>query len=133
LWIFGDETTSTEENPVHTYLDGDFTATLIASNACASDTIMFDFTVFTSTDDAFAAAGFAVHPNPASDIVWITRDMTKTSPMRADLFAPDGRRVAGVMLADARTPLAVGGLAPGRYVLVLSGDGVRYAAAVVKG
>jgi hypothetical protein len=133
LWIFGDETTSTEENPVHTYLDGDFTTTLIASNACASDTVMFDFTVFTSTDDAFTEAGFSIHPNPARDLVWITRDMTRTSPVRADLFAPDGRRVAGAMLTDARTQLSVGGLPPGRYILVVSGDGVRYAAVVVKG
>jgi PKD repeat protein len=38
-WYFGDATTSTEQNPTHTYLvNGAYTVTLTASNGAASDT-----------------------------------------------------------------------------------------------
>jgi len=41
LWKFGDNTTSTVENPVHTYYGiGDYEVSLIASNANCSDSIM---------------------------------------------------------------------------------------------
>ena len=39
LWDFGDETTSPEQSPAHTYLSGgDYTVTLTVTNAVASDT-----------------------------------------------------------------------------------------------
>ena len=41
LWDFGDETTSTQTNPTHTYNDaGTFEVMLIATNDCDSDTII---------------------------------------------------------------------------------------------
>lgn len=40
-WSFGDNTTSTDANPVHTYpSDGTYIVTLIVTNACGSDTIV---------------------------------------------------------------------------------------------
>ncbi len=40
FWDFGDNMTSTEDNPVHIYDgDGEYTVTLVASNACGSFTI----------------------------------------------------------------------------------------------
>ncbi|MFZ2339142.1 MAG: PKD-like domain-containing protein [Bacteroidales bacterium] len=46
LWRFGDNTTSTEEEPVHSYNDvGTYTVTLIASNAHCSDSVSHDVTV----------------------------------------------------------------------------------------
>jgi len=123
LWIFGDGTTSLEENPVHTYLDGDFTATLVASNACASDTVSFDFTVFTSVSDGLAAP-VRIYPNPASGFVWIESEAVFTQPVHADLFSPDGRPVSRVDFPGGRTALPLSGLSPGTYLLVLSGQAV---------
>lgn len=41
LWSFGDGTTSTDENPIHTYTNnGVYTVKLIASGACGSDTVV---------------------------------------------------------------------------------------------
>ena len=43
LWKFGDNATSTDENPVHSYNDvGTYTVTLIASNAHCSDSVSHD-------------------------------------------------------------------------------------------
>lgn len=41
LWKFGDGTTSTDENPIHTYLaNGSYNVSLIASGACGADTFV---------------------------------------------------------------------------------------------
>ncbi len=46
LWRFGDNSTSTDMNPVHTYNNvGDYPVTLIASNANCSDSIKHDVSV----------------------------------------------------------------------------------------
>ncbi len=46
LWKFGDGETSTEENPVHNYMDvGEFVVTLIAGNASCSDSVSHTVTV----------------------------------------------------------------------------------------
>ncbi len=46
LWNFGDDNTSTEENPVHTYADGGtFTVSLKATNEGGSDTYTEDITL----------------------------------------------------------------------------------------
>lgn len=47
LWIFGDGTTSTEQNPVHEYLNnGSYDVVLIVSNSYGSDTLLFPNAVF---------------------------------------------------------------------------------------
>ena len=58
LWVFGDNTTA-QNSPVvqHTYPDGDFTAMLIATGACNSDTSYFNF--------SFAGAPSV---NPTADV-----------------------------------------------------------------
>jgi PKD repeat protein len=48
LWNFGDGTTSTAEQPTHTYTtDGVYTVTLIAANDCGADTSVQSLTVVT--------------------------------------------------------------------------------------
>ncbi len=52
-WDFGDGTTSTEQNPVHTYTSaGNYTVTLIASNGYGSNTL-------TKTDYIYAGSGYS--------------------------------------------------------------------------
>ncbi len=53
LWDFGDGTTSTEENPTHTYAsDGNYPVTLIATNDCGS--VVYDDVVEISTGNVTA-------------------------------------------------------------------------------
>lgn len=65
LWLFGDGEESTEVNPIHDYIDGDFSATLIASNECDADTIYFLITILTSTSDSETKQDITVYPNPS--------------------------------------------------------------------
>lgn len=128
-WAFGDGSTSLEENPAHTYLDGDFTATLIAANACKADTTFFDFTVFTAAEVPDAPGGLRVFPNPAQDIVWIEGGLSKG---RAELYGLDGRRITDVQILGMRTPLSIAGLPPGLYLLVIRGTPDRRGIRLVK-
>ncbi len=56
LWDFGDGNTSTQENPIHTYaVDGYYTVTLSASNACGSIPASSVIAVFTTPTAGFFA------------------------------------------------------------------------------
>ena len=53
-WFFGDDSESTEENPSHTYeADGTYTVTLVANNACGSDTTTQEVTILLPPNATF--------------------------------------------------------------------------------
>lgn len=67
LWDFGDGTTSTESNPVHSYSSpGTYTVILTASSACttANDTLILSLTSGTSV--LSGKAGIVIFPNPSA-------------------------------------------------------------------
>ncbi len=65
-WNFGDGGTSTLASPSHTYTaSGNYSVTLIASNACGSDTSTQSLTV-TDVASALPFANVSLYPNPAS-------------------------------------------------------------------
>jgi PKD repeat protein len=68
LWNFGDGTTSTDANPVHSYTaDGSYVVTLIISNGCGSDTSTQNVTVSAAgIQTTQTQAALSVYPNPAS-------------------------------------------------------------------
>lgn len=57
IWDFGDGTTSTDENPTHTYASfGAYLVQLIVTNECGSDTTDFPVTVTTSPITQFTSS-----------------------------------------------------------------------------
>ncbi len=57
VWNFGDATSSTLQNPVHTYLaDGNYTVTLTATNTCGSVSYTKSVTIVTAPKAAFTVA-----------------------------------------------------------------------------
>lgn len=57
LWDFGDNETSSMENPVHTYdEDGTYTVTLTVTNDCGSDEFILEVTAVTAVTAGFAVA-----------------------------------------------------------------------------
>jgi PKD repeat protein len=72
-WTFGDGGTSTEQNPVHTYVsDGTYTVSLTATNEYGSDTVTeSDFQVVT-----LVVASITVSPSPAQVNLSETRQFT---------------------------------------------------------
>lgn len=66
LWYFGDGLTSTDVNPVHTYLNvGHYTVTLVASNQFCSELDTFKTIVIVSWNDIVFPTGFS--PNNDGD------------------------------------------------------------------
>lgn len=66
-WNFGDGSTSTDQNPVHTYAaGGTYTVTLVVTNACGSDTITLtiDTNNIGINDPNAGASVLNVYPNP---------------------------------------------------------------------
>lgn len=65
LWNFGDNTTSTLENPVHTYTDpGTYTVSLAVSNNCGTTIMEQIIVITTGTGEASWIEGFRLFPNP---------------------------------------------------------------------
>ncbi|MFH0893326.1 MAG: PKD domain-containing protein [Bacteroidota bacterium] len=77
LWNFGDGTTSTDQDPWHTYTTtGLFTVTLIAYNAqCGNDTLVMTDYIFVDSQIGIAENNnelqISVSPNPATDVCFI--------------------------------------------------------------
>ena len=65
-WDFGDGESSTDENPDHTFGDGEYAVTLIASNACDADTVTFDISISTAIENITNDPVFILSPNPSS-------------------------------------------------------------------
>lgn len=73
-WSFGDGNTSTVQNPTHTYAPGSYTATLIVTNACGSDTTTQSVTVV-GLNAGFANGSVSVFPNPNAGKFRVTFDL----------------------------------------------------------
>ncbi|MBS1782544.1 MAG: T9SS type A sorting domain-containing protein [Bacteroidetes bacterium] len=73
LWLFGDGTSSTDSNAVHTYALGqssNLTVTLIVSNTCGSDTARK--LIPTAVNDLSNKEVVSVYPNPAREKIMVS-------------------------------------------------------------
>ena len=69
LWYFGDGSSSTEENPIHTYLSvGNDTVILIASNQYCTESDTFVFIKIVSWNDIVFPTGFTPNSDGANDL-----------------------------------------------------------------
>ncbi len=81
LWNFGDGTTSTVANPVHTYSsNGTFTVTLTATNFCSSATITHTVTIALPPTASFTAS-------PTSGCAPLAVQFTNTSSANSSSFS----------------------------------------------
>lgn len=73
FWDFGDGSTSTLEDPTHTYpnADGDYWVTLVVSNECFSDTIRAEVRYLITGIDQITLLenNLDIYPSPATDVV----------------------------------------------------------------
>jgi len=65
LWLFDDGATSTLENPVHVYPDGNYIVTLIAANGCDNDTTYLTISILTGVSE-IEKSEISISPNPSN-------------------------------------------------------------------
>lgn len=127
LWTFGDDSTSTEENPVHVYdVDGGYSVTLTVTNSCGSTTVTHPVnTVFTGIDEADDFT-FNLFPNPTSQELNIQPNANINGNIQLDVITLTGQVIRTQQLVGMTsteiTQIDINGLSQGIYYLRLLSD-----------
>jgi PKD repeat protein/uncharacterized protein YfaP (DUF2135 family) len=102
-WDFGDETTSSERHPQHTYTrSGEFTVRLTVTDnggltASAETTII---SMFTSVEESERITEFRLHgayPNPFNPTTMIRVDVPETGDVAIDVYNSMGQRITSII------------------------------------
>jgi PKD repeat protein len=117
-WTFGDNGTSSEQNPSHIYATaGLFNVTLSATgdNGCSAS-LTQEISITSSVEDLQRAA-LRVYPNPANDEVHIVNDMNQV----VELYNALGQKInrTFVTVSSDVVKMNVSDLAPGMYQLTI--------------
>lgn len=127
-WNFGDNNTSPEENPVHTYsAPGTYNVSLSASNNCGT-TIFEQMVVITSgTGEAAWVEGFRLFPNPNSGNFMVELSGLPQDEVEFTLFNALGQQIKREAVEFKNGSLLrsfeYGNLAAGFYTLRVQADG----------
>ena len=119
LWDFGDGTTSTTQNPSHTYLTSDtYEVCLRVENRFGADSTCQQIPViFTGTKELVNADLFKIFPNPVTDYFTVQSGLEISG---VEVYASDGR----LLLSKNDRKVLVADLAGGLYIVkVLFEDG----------
>ena len=139
-WNFGDGTTSTLENPSHTYSAyGSYTVTLITDNGNCTDTTEIVVVLSNAGIEENSVASFAVYPNPFNNYVNIKLEgLDAGSDLQIIAVNSLGQKVADVYSGKVQNSsqdiswTGVSSLSKGVYLLKISYDGKTTIRRVVK-
>ncbi len=94
FWTFGDDSTSTEINPVHTYAGpGTYNVQLSATNDCSSVDKTTVVVLTTGTSDIAEQMGVKILPNPTAGDFRVELESRTQGPVRLSLLDTQGRLV----------------------------------------
>lgn len=115
-WNFGDGSTSTEENPVHTYTEpGNYDVTLNAGNSTCNAAAVEQVLVGTSNTNAITpGSALYVYPNPTSGPLYFANAPASYS---WQLINVNGQQVQQGTQAGATSSIDLQGLPSGLYYL----------------
>ncbi len=106
-WSFGDDSTSTAQNPLHTYENADtYTVTLIVTNYCGADTLVkTDYIGVTPTPTGIGDSPSIVgtrtwaYPNPFNPSTSVYFNLEEPGDVRVVVYDAEGRLVRRLVAA----------------------------------
>jgi hypothetical protein len=128
-WTFGDNTTSTETNPVHTYqAAGTYLVSLAASNGICGDSITSQSIdiVLTSTGGPTLENLLRLYPNPSTGIVTIEIDNPNKQDLKIEMNDIAGRHIysRAMNTMKFKETIDLGTFASGFYMVKLSAGSI---------
>lgn len=124
-WFFGDDSTSSQKNPSHLYLNsGIFTAKLIVENTCGEkEEKSITFTLNGSAISQIDRSNITIYPNPVSEYLNMNADYIENGDFDIKLFSLDGKVVHSESIKINDNILSyrirVADIANGSYILKL--------------
>lgn len=135
-WNFGDGTSSSDANPVHTYASSDsFHVCLTVYNGSnCSFTICNELEVITGIAEVSVAGNFTVYPNPCSSILYIDAQKLQVQNCNIEILDMLGKVVLNenYKIKNRIIPIDVSGLAQGMYYLKITTTDSNYIKQVIK-
>lgn len=123
-WNFGDGTTISTKQPIHTYQDnGSYTVTLTVVNVCGTETFsdVVEVNVVGVEEINAKAIDMTVFPNPATDLFVVSLDGSVDDNAILDLIDMQGRVVLSQnSFASKVIKVNTSGIEPGVYILRVS-------------
>lgn len=123
-WDFGDTTNSDLESPTHQYdSPGEYTVTLIVTNGCGSDTLVYEISTYNT---GLALAGgdeFKVYPNPSEGLFTVELGdvfMANNETVELRIFSIEGKMVEGRILNNKTQMVDFENIGSGVYTIELS-------------
>jgi hypothetical protein len=126
LWDFGDGETSTQQNPVHTFLYGNYTVTLIAGNLCNTDTILIFISVVTGIETPDDPFFISVYPNPSPGKFNLTLDYTMNTSVGIKIYNIMGKLIMEREISKYKNEIDLSAYPNGIYVLSISKEKEKY-------
>ncbi len=122
MWHFGDGGTSTLHHPFYVYhTPGTWDATLIATNACGTDSITQAIAITTGIEEEDGTGALRWYPNPASNLLYLEYTANTPGQMQVSFTDPSGRLVKVVHLETQQGvnhfPLDISTLTPGVWLM----------------
>ncbi|RMG73712.1 MAG: T9SS C-terminal target domain-containing protein [Bacteroidetes bacterium] len=130
-WNFGNGATSSNPNPLHTYVQaGNYTVSLLAegSAGCAdADTLQLTVTgtypFGVSIAQPNASGAWRLYPNPSEGEIFLERDRAGSGPVQVRLYDLQGRLLATKTARGKRLGWPLPALPAGWYHLRVEADG----------
>ena len=136
-WDFGDGTTSTLENPSHTYVANDtLTVTLIATGPCGSDTLTQTVEVSSVGIDKGLARFIRIYPNPSNGAFTVSFSEMNAQTVAVSVYTIHGqevvREVSDKTVGNFNTQMDISNQPDGTYLLKIEVDGALYMKQILK-
>ncbi|MCB0755131.1 MAG: T9SS type A sorting domain-containing protein, partial [Flavobacteriales bacterium] len=127
LWDFGDNTTSTDENPVHVYaVDGIYSVSLTVTNECGETTVSNPVNTLNTGIDEADDISFNLYPNPATYELNLLASKAIRGNLTVDVVSTSGQLIRSEVVTGLAkgeiTQVNINGLAQGIYYLRLVAD-----------